>query len=492
VRGEGEEVPKGWESHSLGGWAVAAHSLLPLTEIRDTDHELIGWLIGHALIEGSIVRGVWKLPIRITSERDVQTFEESLYRFGGRWACVLIASNVQRVYLDPSGSLAAVYRTDAKIVGSTPTLVHFDSIDVYRAKKSAETPLPANHFWPAGLTGDDDTRRIVPNHYLDLTTWKTHRHWPLEPIERVPEALAAEKAKAVTGRLRCNIKAISSEFDIYMGLSAGRDSRMIMGAAKSVIDKFTFVTFNYKDPAKFADLHIATKLAKKFRLKHESLDLLDPPREQKLEYLDRVGYCNNAGKACDFYDACGRLLDMKRAWLTGYGGEVGRAFYWKPDDAGKRLTADDLLSRMHLNLDDRNLFAMKQWLGEMPDHLDAHAILDQMYIELRLGCWASPQQYGTAPFAAILTPFTHRLTYQSMLEMPLEYRARQGMTDDVIKQTWPEALALPFQQYSGMMGFAGRMRETYKKLKKKVRSKLGLLKPPVVVPTVARNTDTGR
>jgi hypothetical protein len=277
-----------------------------------------------------------------------------------------------------------------------------------------------------------------------------------------------EKVQIVIDRTRANIESLATDRELYMGLTAGRDSRMVLGCARPVIDRITFATFQYKDPAKFADLHIATRLARRLRLKHRRLTLNDPPRTQKQEYLYRIGYCANAGKTCDFFDACGTQLNLQRAWLTGYGGEVGRAYYWRKVEAATERAAEDLLARMHLDASDANVQAMRDWVADVPAWVEPYTLLDLMYLELRVGCWASPQQYGTAPFAVVAMPFSHRDTYAAMFALPIEYRRNQLLARDIVQSTWPESLSLPFQQYSGLQGLVHRTRAGLKRIVKRV------------------------
>ena len=99
----GQDVPAGWASATLGGWTLAAERLLPSVPIFDAEDVAIGWIVGHALADGKILRERWRLPIRIG---DGVAFEDLLYRFGGRWVCAIVTPNFSRLYLDPSGSLA--------------------------------------------------------------------------------------------------------------------------------------------------------------------------------------------------------------------------------------------------------------------------------------------------------------------------------------------------------------------------------------------------
>lgn len=463
-------TPGGWTVRQVDRWKLVTHPLLPVVELReDGSNRTAGWLIGWAIGEGGLIRGQ---EIRITQiDASFSSIETWLDTLSGRFAAVVVPSaGSARMYLDASGSLAAVYATDRKLIASTPSAIALASNTqaAYRQTKNAEPALPANHFYPGNLTGDANVLRLLPNHFLHLDSWKAQRHWPTAPINRVGDSDARALAEKIAANTRHCIESLAKVFELAAGLSAGRDSRMMLACAKNVLDRVEFVTFNYKDPAKFADVHIAQKLAKKFRLKYRVLDLIDPPKQMKADYLYRVGYTNNSGKACDFYDACHRLIDMNRAWLVGYGGEVGRAFYWKSDDREKsadEITPADLLDRMHLPADPIRLDAMTAWKASLPAGCDAYLMLDLMYQELRLGCWASPQIYAAAPFAANVMPLSHRANYAAMMAMPIDYRLRQGLADDVIRTGWPELLTMTFQDLTGW-------RRSLRELKKRILRKL--------------------
>src|SRR2546423_14371583 len=79
-----EDVPADWPSATLGEWTLAAHRLLPMIPIYDSDEGPVGWLVGHALADGKILDERWRLPMPIG---DGRAFEELIYRFGGRRVC---------------------------------------------------------------------------------------------------------------------------------------------------------------------------------------------------------------------------------------------------------------------------------------------------------------------------------------------------------------------------------------------------------------------
>jgi len=461
----GAPVPEGWNASSFEGWTLAAHPRLPAHAIR-LDGRHVGWLIGYAAgSNGALVDRAIDLP-------SLDQLESFIYGFGGRFACAIVSPQLARLYMDPCGSLAAVYAVDRSMVGSTSTLLSLGNPS-YLARKLAQPTLPANQFYPAGISGDPEFARLLPNHYLDLNSWKPVRHWPTELAARDESQIAANVA-SVADHLRSTITAVAKRYHCYMGLTAGRDSRMVLAAARDAIDRFTFVTFRYKpggyNKEKVVDLHIARKLSSKLGLMHIELDLRDPPREMKDEFQIRTGFAGHWGRVVDHYDAVS-ALDMSGVWLTGYAGEVGRAFYWGwGEDLKKSLTAEELLRRMHLQESRENLAATNRWLDSFPESVrrDYFALLDLLYIEQRLGCWASPAMYGGAPFAFTLTPFNHRGIFTAMMSLPSEYRARQELAADVVKHSWPAAMSYPFQQYTGLSALGKRVKEKLARLRKRI------------------------
>jgi hypothetical protein len=141
---------------------------------------------------------------------------------------------------------------------------------------------------------------------------------------------------------------------------------------------------------------------------------------------------------------------MSRAWLTGFGGEVGRAFYWRAgDDPVRPPSPERMIERLNLPRDDRTLAAWRAWQESAP-HADTFDLLDLAYIEQRMGCWAGPHMYGAAPFAANLSVFVRRDVFTAMMRLPVSFRRDQKLAETMIDVAWPELGELPFQQLTGI------------------------------------------
>jgi hypothetical protein len=129
---------------------------------------------------------------------------------------------------------------------------------------------------------------------------------------------------------------------------------------------------------------------------------------------------------------------------------------------------------MKLPSSERLQEAMRAWLRELPD-LPFSTLLDFVYLEHRLGCWAAPHLYGAAPFAVNLTPFSHRDIFDSMLRLPSAYRRGKALGGDIISATWPELTSLPYNDYPGirrLIGPAGWVGATKRKARTAIKRML--------------------
>lgn len=107
-----------------------------------------------------------------------------LYTYGGRFACVLVAESIHRLYLDAGGTLACVYAINSRAAGSTSTLVLWNVRGQFPERETPLGALRSNQFYPAGLTADPDIRRLLPNHYLDLQEWRAIRLYILRTTSK--------------------------------------------------------------------------------------------------------------------------------------------------------------------------------------------------------------------------------------------------------------------------------------------------------------------
>lgn len=426
----------GFAAHESGGWHLYTHPALPVRELAGG----AGWLLGEAVP----LEGGQALP----PADGVERWQRDM---AGRYAVVLTGME-PRLYLDAGGTLAAVYSEEAQLVASTTSAGAAALGEQPSVKESRERYRRgrSNSFWPAGLTSDARFARLLPNHRLDLRSWRAVRCWP-----SAAPAAVADPATFVAERLgRAIERAAQRHGAAYLPLTGGKDSRALVAAAlaRGLEKRITFVSFASENPYTVADLKVARRIVTRFGLEHRAL-WLGPERDaDKERYLLRIGCDGSWGKSRDFDRACSEQLELGGVWMTGFAGEVGRAFYWENDPAppdGAWPDARDLLARMGVPVTDATERAMGGWLQDAPKFLDRTQLLDLAYLEQRLGAWASVHLYGAAHFTEQLLPFADRAIFEAMMGTPAEYRRAGTIMVDIVRAACPRLLEIPYGPIPG-------------------------------------------
>jgi len=303
----------------------------------------------------------------------------------------------------------------------------------------------------------------MPNHTLELEEWRPRRHWPEGPLVQGTMAEVPREIETILDEMRRLIVTLASAAPLLLPLSGGRDSRMILAAARPVAYESEYVTFRYADYRRL-DALVARHVAKVLGLTRHELGLRSPTAEERAQYLEAIGHDASAGKARDFFVAA-RELSSDYGLLTGFGGGMGREIY---APKGARTDARELLGHSLAPATPANISAVEDWLGSAPAGT-REDILHLYFLEVRQGGWASPQFYGYAPFAFTLVPFMTRRSIEAMFRLPVDYRRAQTMVTDLIRAGWPELLEIPIARRPGPIGVLDR---AYLRLRHRVHNVL--------------------
>jgi hypothetical protein len=439
---ERDLIPQGWPVRQIGNWALGFDPSLSLLPIKSADGTEVGLCLGHP-IDAEGLRGE---PIQVSaSSAEAMTpshAQELTATFGGRYVLALLHGAIQRIYPDPLASLGVVYNPTRRCIASTPTLLGVE------ARVGAYPDDKPGQFFPAGLTAEPGISRLLPNHFLDLEDWKSKRYWPDDelPTTDNPES----EIQQIANDLKHQVESVAASMPLTLQLTSGIDSRMILAGCREVASELICVTHHQPHAGRdnVIDVKRTRQLTKRFGLNHRILEAPPPTDEDRLAYLRRIGQAGHSGKAGDFFNAY-RDYHNAGALMNGLGGEIVRRYYWRPDDkANQPLAATELASRMKVPSEPRFLKAIQRWLDETPG--DTLQQLDLLYLENRVGCWASPHMYGTPPFDAIVLPLSSPRIVRSMLRLPVNYRRRGRLGYDVINRLWPELLNIPVNKDFGL------------------------------------------
>ncbi len=439
-------LPNKWETRDIGDWFLASHKTLPVIELSRANGRATGWLLGYPITENAEM-----LTSNLVLRDDLciaEQFESWLCSLSGRFACIYLGAETQRLYLDSCGSLAVVYSTNRQSVASTTTLVGDMEADGDHELINALGMPESDAWYPSGLTPMKNVRRLLPNHYLDLEKWTPVRHWP-RPCDLERKTDFESTVQEVVHGLKKNIVAVSKQFPLQMSLTAGRDSRMLLACSRDVLHRIKFHTGVWVPSG--VDSAIGWQLAKGLKLNHVTLGVKLATQEELDDWQIRTGHCVS-GEIWRIHPTS-RKIDAHRAFLPGCAGEVGRAYYWRDgDEKLPGFTAPEILKRTKLPQFSRILSETELWLDEISG-LEWNTILDLTYIEQRLGCWAGPLQYGQdGMHKARLFPFNDRSIFRAILNSPVEPRRKQLLAEEVLACEWPELLELPFNKLTGAAG----------------------------------------
>lgn len=471
-----DAIPEGWNIRQHGEWHLGSHPTLPVTDILAADSSKIGWLIGWTISpDGVMVKQTCSFNVRPDDANTSEQFESALYDHGGRWAAVFLAPTLHRLYLDACGSLAAVFSPRHEMVASTPTLVPY-SKGCDDDHELAKTVMISGQDcgYPFGLTPRRHVERLLPNHFLDLETWKSVRHWPTGEFAEIHDTESAVSEFAAL--LKKQIGAVARLGSFYLPLTSGRDSRVLLSCSREVLRNCTLFTVANPTRGAKIDCLIAKKMSRRFWLNHKILHFERNSKEEQNLFLYRTGRCVNG---LSIHSArIFQQMDPQWPILAGIAGELGRSYHWRPGDAkSSKISAEDLLHRLIRLLrgvsGSRIQARAQEWLEALPLQ-NALTVWGVLYNEQYNGCWVGPKEYGYTHNAFCLWPFNHRRLIEIMLSLPADYRQDLRFEPDVIESQWPELLQFPFNWpmgwRKGVFFIARRAQLVWKRLSRYILS----------------------
>lgn len=427
----------------IGSYCLVHHALLPVTAIDGASGKTVGAMLGTMLDTETGAPVATSLVTKIVDTDQHEEMLRALYeRVFGSWILLIEIEGRLRMYLDPAGTLSAVYEPELGIAGSTASAVlsrdayrdRFD-IDLYRRLDVAR-----EGWFPAGLTAHQGLRRLMCNHYLDIATSRAVRHWPPTAPERITDgsSLIDEIALAT----RRNIRIMMDRYKCAMALTGGYDTRTLLSLYDprpgEQLDTYIINVEGGPDP------YIARKLAGMCAVSHSELKPDRSAPADEAVWHSRVGHAIGGGNAA-IYTTLRRLRPVE-ALLEGFGGEVARAFFWRPnDDSSSEVTARAICIRFGMALQPEVLAAVEDWLADAPPG-DGLFLLDLAYLELRVSCWLYAQSYVDQPLLHI-SPMISRPIFDSMFRLPPDLKRLNSTPRAIVSRNRPDFMAYKFSRF---------------------------------------------
>ena len=426
------------ERRTQGTLQIESVGPVRVTPITAPSGDGLGVVVGDAidLDAGRRVAGAIEAP-----EAPLDAVVDSLYRrLAGTFLIVTSLPEARRAYLDCIGGMPLVYSPDRQLAGSTTGMILDESDYVARFDRRLfeDLGILGQGWFPAGLTAHRGVYRLLPNHYLDLDSWTTQRHWPDGPIDERDDP--DEVCRSISGEVYKQIEALLELGPIAMALTGGGDSRAVLSSIRSLASRLDFVTIDARTGTSDRDVAIASTLAKRFGLRHTVIEPTFATSDQEHEWLYRTGHC--VGDQNRRLHPTVRPMDHYAFFVGGLGGEIGGGFLWRDGDGPDDTIDPGLLESRFGNPRSPAVHdAIAEWLRST-EGFDAYATLDLAYLELRMGCWGSPQNHATL-WERTFHPLMTRRCFEAMYALPVDWRRHGRATRRIVELAWPELLEVP-------------------------------------------------
>lgn len=452
----GAPLRQGWASrHTFGGLNLYAYPGARVVTVQDRDRRVVGAFIG-TLIDSArqqVVQGPLTFDAPASPAGLDAAVEAFAYRHGGSWLLLITAGESQRIYLDADGSMPLVYDPDQDAAAATVGLLLDDA--AYAARFEAELydalGVTGEGWFPSGLTAHRGISRLLCNHFLDLKTWRARRHWPRSDFSWTPRV--RDHAVRVAAIARDTAKALLRHGKVVSALTGGNETRFLLAACRDVRHQIDYVTVSA--PATKRDVFLARRLAEIAGVRHRLLPRVEASLEDQAAWHYRASHAVTGPNMASHPSIA--PLSSYDWFVGGLGGEIGRAFFWRPTDSARMaLTPESLVARFGMPVHEAIVEATRTWMAGVSG-MNALTQLDLAYLELRMSAWAFAPEYADNTVAHI-HPMMGREAYQLMLELPPEAKRGNALIREGIGALWPELMQVPINRYGGYRDVLHAMR----------------------------------
>lgn len=370
---------------------------------------------------------------------------------GGRYAILACLKNNKIMLNDPTGFRQIFYMKDkaGKLWAASQTSLLSEifglSLDKELEKDLYSLPIfvRTNEYWyPGELTAFRDVRHLLPNHYLDLNSFRQIRFWPPSRISGQKVEDCVEKCSQILGGL---YRGIEKRYKIAQTVTAGLDSRIVLAASRHMGEKINYLTYtNNSLSNNRADIVVLIRMLQALGLEHKILfreDTMDKEFERIYRQnvtTARFEHGLNAYSLYLYFMEQGKEMVL----INGVCGEITRSIYHLPVMISINSRSLCALSGMN-----GSLLALEQfenWIKKSKDVCDESGIslLDLFYWEQRVGSWAA-MYYGEYDIAfESFSPMNCRLLLKNMLGVKDKFRSEPYyiLHKQLIRKMWSETL----------------------------------------------------
>ncbi len=407
----------------------------------------------------------------INTEGDLDAaIEQEIYALSGSFIFIL-DHHEQRIYLDTNGSLSIVFDETTGQVGSTAAVLlsEQDYTERFNTELYDHLEVSKDGWFPSGLTAHKGIKRLLCNHYLDVKTRTSKRHWPTASFT---ERCSAKHCAAVISEIISNtVEVLCKQGTVVCALTAGNETRLIISALHNQPLNVDYFTIDFEKSS--CDMNAAKRISERLDLNWQSIPAIYSSEAEKEIWLKQVSHCI-FGNNLYIHKTLDEISDYD-FFVGGLGGEIGRAFIWKNGDTNEtELTTESILNRFGLSPDNNELRASTDLWMEQCAHFDTLTILELAYIELRMSAWAFSQSYANPKKQIEVNPLICREAYSLMLSLDPDDKRSGAFIKAGIAENCPEISDIPINKFGDYRDYLFTLKKlSMNNIKKKIRKVFG-------------------
>lgn len=444
-------VTRSWPTVELGEWVLHTDPSVPVSVAGRGARSLA--LVGSAVNPAAATADPGAIVARLVGAHGDDALLDELDDLVGRFVLVVIDGADAWLTQDAGGTRSVFYTTGrhgtvvashaplaADIVGA-PT----DEVSVRLFERLADAP--GVKYLPGLRSPFVGVRPLTPNTRLHLAGCSVERIFPRSSRELRLDL--ANVAHEVGERLRSTIGLFASGGPLRASLTAGRDSRLTLSAAREVRDQITWFTYvDPEAPVHAVDVAVARDLAARHGLRHEVLEQGTPIRRRAdFGDFERVWRANlglprgmpalNLAYLMSWPDGAthmpstviGAAKGHFRKRLSNRFDPASMAAWWTA------ALGDDTAVKAFEELVEVTAFNARSLLGFDPS--------DLFYWEHRLTQWNAWLATEADMSHDTISPYSDRRLLTAILALPRRWQQRHLVHTHVIGRLWPALAEIP-------------------------------------------------
>jgi len=304
--------------------------------------------------------------------------------------------------------------------------------------------IKSEHSWFGNKSPDDRLNKLLPNHYLDITTGSAKRFKPQNLFKQINDDQVIRKASKI---LKGTYKALlNRNYKLVQPLTAGWDTRALLAASKNWKDQISYYVFNRKkyNQKKNQDVRISSKLAEKLEINFQVIS----PNELNQNFINRFKENHIYPRILPKTRNIQHHLSTQKRELTininGNSAEILRCYY---GNHRGNITLDIIIQFSGFP---NNEFVRKElasWYKSANNYAKETGIdlLDLFYWEQRMGNWGALFPYEMDIAIEEISPFNNRTLLYMIYFSGYKNRKKPDhkIFERLIRSMWPETFNMP-------------------------------------------------